>query len=293
MAGFDISEQNRNCGGQKPRGGFTLIELLVVIAIIAILAALLLPALSQAKQTAQGTQCMSNLRQSMVAWKMYANDSNGRLVPNNDGVQGDPLQGGWVRGWMDYNFGNHDNTNTDNLIGSRALFSPYIKDPLIYKCPSDRSRVSYPGGSFDRVRSYSMSSVIGFGSSANISWVGVEYRFFQKENDIVSPKPVNLFIITDEHPDSINDPPFDITMHDPGAGAQADLEDFPGWYHNKGDAFSFADGHSEIHHWRDHRTMVPILGRGQIGPRAVPYDVDDDWICARTTSRSDGLFPWW
>ena len=67
--------------GRKRRGpGFTLIELLVVIAVIAVLAALLLPALERARSNARQLVCTAHIRQLMLAYSLYIDDSDGYFL---------------------------------------------------------------------------------------------------------------------------------------------------------------------------------------------------------------------
>ncbi len=61
--------------------GFTLAELLVVIGIIAVLIALLMPALTTAREEAKRVQCLSNLRQMLIAVNIYADKFKGSYPP--------------------------------------------------------------------------------------------------------------------------------------------------------------------------------------------------------------------
>ncbi|MEA3247521.1 MAG: prepilin-type N-terminal cleavage/methylation domain-containing protein, partial [Gemmatimonadota bacterium] len=62
--------------------GFTLIELLVVIAIIAVLAAILFPVFARAREKANITACLNNLKQIGTGFAMYRSDYDGMMPPN-------------------------------------------------------------------------------------------------------------------------------------------------------------------------------------------------------------------
>ncbi len=274
----------------KTKGAFTLIELLVVIAIIAILAAMLLPALSGAKQRAQGIQCVSNMRQLIVACTLYVGENHDRFPPNEPVPKGQ-YQPCWVSGYMDYDPANPDNSNAGLLVDSQhSKLAPFAKSPGIFRCPADRSRVAGQG---NRVRSVSMSQAVGTtpdGGPVPGEWLNgtqdtnqTVWKTYGKMSDVTRPGPSRLWVFSDEHPDSINDAGLAVQCADTSPNGV--IIDFPASYHNGGAAISFADGHTELHHWTGSMIKQPITGR------ILQYIASDDsvgdlnWLQQRTSAR--------
>ena len=73
------------------------------------------------------------------------------------------------------------------------------------------------------------------------------------------PSPSGIWVVIDEREESINNGHFMDCMDGiyPRNPSKFGLYNLPANYHNRASGLSFADGHSEIHKWRDPRTTSP------------------------------------
>ncbi len=136
-----------------------------------------------------------------------------------------------------------------------------------------------------------MNQAIGPGSTGTAEGQGYwlkypTYKVYLKESDVSSL--ANIWLLVDEHPDSINDAAFAFQMPTSAEGTQ--WIDIPAKYHGNACGFTFLDGHSLIHKWRSPQNIPPVTYVGKPAGQAL-YEVGDPdiwWVGSHTSTQTDG-----
>jgi len=121
---------------QQTKKAFTLIELLVVIAIIAILAAMLLPALAAAKKKAQKINCVSNLKQVGLGFRVWSSDNGDKYPMSVTAASGGA--GDYVYTSATAPTGGHNPTIPFMVMSNE------LSTPKVCYCPSDSYQTTVP-----------------------------------------------------------------------------------------------------------------------------------------------------
>ena len=256
------------------RGGFTLIELLVVIAIIAILAGMLLPALSKAKAKGLGIACVSNSKQLQLAWILYHEDNDGRIVPNTGGTQ--PITA-TNQFWNVLSVDPDDPVivaagyPTNTALFMNGLLGRYAGNAKVFTCPGDKFMV--PGLNLPLVRHVSMNRWM----NGSVTPAGAPFVLYRRVMELRAP--TSLYVFIHEAASSIDDSLFSVAMGDTNTWTSVNG---PAAVHNGATTLGFADGHSESHRWANTRKNASTQGQEEVD-RVAGISADAVWLKARTT----------
>ena len=257
--------------------GFTLIELLVVISIIALLMALLMPALERARELGRRTVCNGNLKDLALAWMMYADGNEGKLVngeastdypPNTDSAHyrydSDTdktyVETPWVL--------RTEPENSDPAISSSytqeaaikgGAMWPYCENAKVYRCP---------GGKANHLRTYSIvCSLNGDGDHV----VGTDEPMLWVKNKSLVRRPNEriVFICEGRTVDEGSDRSFKIDYD-----TREWIDPVP-IRHSGGTTIAYADSHTDHKKWEGKETIE----KGEI--------IEFNWVPGFSDSAAD------
>lgn len=228
---------------RKLQTAFTLVELLVVIGIIAVLVGILMPALNRARQQAQQTQCMSNMRQVGVGLQMYVVENKGWLppiAPNNAQYSGGAPTPSLVECTTD--FGQEVvYANYPNFLGSLI---PYMKGNIaVFRCPTIIYAQPYvPGNTFYLPDSASDTTCMG-----NSAVMGRKISMIRNSSDIayLQEQPYRWGAAIYRPLRDPNNPGQYYYFHDTD-NSPATLQYQYSYNHSKGGNLVYVDGHADF-----------------------------------------------
>jgi len=240
--------------------GFTLVELLVVIAIIALLMAILMPALNRAREQGKRAACLSDLKQLTLAWNLYADDNDDRIVNGNTSLDGDPA-GGFNKDdacWVYW--AGRSEPEEDRIQGIKdGLLYRYCPNTKLYKCPTGIRGEVVTYAIVDAMNGY--DAIPGADgqivrSRMNIRGSGLRALFLDEGR--LSPDSWTIWYDDERWWDQITA------------------------RHGDGTNFSFVDGHCDYWKWNDPRTLEIAemdyddwQNTGRHGPLSSPSDNPD------------------
>jgi hypothetical protein len=201
---------------------------------------LLLPALSRAKQKAQGTMCMSNLKQLANGYLQYAYDFGDCCLLSAD--VGGATAAQWVQGGLD----SEPQASNRNYVTGSPTF-PYVPNATVFRCPTDYSKLDNAGRLQFRNRSYSLNGYLG-NASHHIPPNNDILKSAIKLSDLTAPGPSSAYMLLDENEISIKDSHLNPFLDFHSFGNQQWLDCASG-RHGNATEFSFADGQAESHKW--------------------------------------------
>jgi prepilin-type processing-associated H-X9-DG protein len=248
--------QIEKSGGRLTGRAFGIVGIAVPV-VVCFLVIVVILALNGAHKVGGRSVCEANLRDLAIAWIIYANDNDGKIVngqPNNPRTTGGPppdkvyTEIPWALEIALNADGDPDPAVTkykhEKTIKDGALW-PHIKNVKVYRCP---------GGKAKHLRTYSIVCSLN-GDISPVSTLPDKSMLRIKNKSLVR-RPHDRIVFVDEG--WVNNLSFRVGYNNPGKWI-----DPPPVRHYGGMTFVFADGHSGFWKWKGKETI-------KLGESAVP-----------------------